>query len=71
MNTARSHCFPDTVIRHVLVMLDWSVVYVLVTPSETFGKAIARLGIASEDIRSVEAENAPMHYEPDFSIASR
>lgn len=52
-------------------MLDWSVVYVLVTPSETFGKAIARLGIASEDIRSVEAENAPMHYEPDFSIASR
>ena len=66
-----SHCFPDKPTAHVCFMADMSHRTVIVSPSETFGHALARLGIMQDDILSYELQNSPLHYEGDFSVATR
>jgi hypothetical protein len=65
------HTFPDNITAHVCLMADMTQRTVLVSPSETFGKALVRLGIEQDDILSYEVSNAPLHYEPDLSVGSR
>lgn len=65
------HIFPDKVTAHVCHLADGSQRTVLVSPTETFGKALARMGYSADDVESVTLINAPLNYEPDYSIASR
>lgn len=66
--------FPDTVLAHTINFDaddpngDLSTVWV--DPSETFGHAIARLGVKAEEIVSV-AVDGPLWYEPEWTAATR
>ncbi len=65
------HVFPDNITAHVLTLCNGSTRTVLVSPSETFGKALARLSIKEDDVKSVLLPSAPLTYEPDWSVGSR
>ncbi len=67
----KSHCFPDTITAHKLTFNDGSRITLLVAPTETYGKAMARAGYRDEDVSCIELEDSPLNYEPDNSIASR
>lgn len=63
--------FPDKITPHKLTFRDGSRLTLLVPPSETYGKALARSGYLDEDVVSIEIPDAPLHYEPDSTPASR
>ena len=63
--------FPDKITAHKLTFRDGSRLTLLVPPSETYGKALARSGYADADVVSIELPDSPLHYEPDNAIASR
>lgn len=67
----KSHCFPDKITAHKLTFNDGSRLTLLVPPSETYGKALARSGYKDEDVSCIELGDSPLSYEPDNSIASR
>lgn len=68
---AMNHTFPAKVTAHVVTFANGHSRNILVAPSETFGKALARMGYSADDVKSVTLINAPLDYEPDYSIASR
>lgn len=68
---AMNHVFPSKVTAHVTTFANGHSRNVLVSPSETFGKALVRMGYSPDDVKSVALINAPLDYEPDYSIASR
>lgn len=57
-------------LRHDVTFQDGSRLPVFVAPSETFGRALARLGFGANEVASV-AVSGPLNYEPDYAIASR
>lgn len=65
------HCFPSQVTEHKVTIVDGTNFKLFVSPCETFGHALARMGIPPDSVASVGLDNAPMYYEPDFSSASR
>lgn len=71
MNSRTSrYSFPSTTLRHDVTFIDGSHLPVFVAPSETFGKALSRLGFGANQVASV-AISGPLNYEPDYAIASR
>ncbi len=70
MKTKISHCFPDNVMLHTLTLRDGSRVPLYVDPTETLGHALLRTDITQDDIASIGI-SGPLHYEPDYSVATR
>lgn len=72
-----SHIFPPHVLEHV-INLDptdptdpiGDLTSISVSPSETFGHALARAGIKPDEVASVQV-NGPLWYEPDWEVATR
>jgi hypothetical protein len=70
--TQSQHSFPSDYLNHSVTLKDGRGWNLLVAPSETFGKALARQGIPADEVASVELGNgAESSYEPDWSVASR
>lgn len=65
------HIFPPKVTEHRVALNNGERVTLLVSPSETYGHALARAGIAANSIASVELPDSPIWYEPDHAIATR
>lgn len=63
--------FPNKITLHSLTLRDGSKFDLLVDPSETYGHALARTGIASEEVSSIALADSPIWYEPDSACATR
>lgn len=63
--------FPDKITLHSLKLRDGSTFNLLVDPSETYGHALARIGIASDEVASIVLPDSPIWYEPDHACATR
>lgn len=65
------HIFPPKVSEHKLTLRDGTKLSLFVSPSETYGHALARTGIKDSNVASIVIENMPIWYEPDSASATR
>jgi hypothetical protein len=65
------YSFPDKITEHVITLTNGAKMRLLVSASETFGKALARANINPDDVTCVGLSTGPIWYEPDYAIASR
>ena len=65
------HSFPDKITEHIVTLTSGKKFQLYVSSFETFGRALARSGVSENEVTCVALSNAPIWYEPDYSIASR
>jgi len=65
------YSFPDKVTEHTVTLTNNKKFRLYVSPSETFGRALARFGIDESEVTCLGLSTGPIWYEPDYAIASR